>query len=91
MFAIRFHFAPCIFSVGVLTQKLAVLAEVEVFFASQECVHRDSCLLAFSFIILQVFILQNLPYFKFYGFTTHVNIIKMPWIQIEQESDNKNK
>ena len=27
--------------------------------------------------------------FKFYALIIHMNIIKMPWIQIEQESDYK--
>ena len=32
-----------------------------------------------------------MPYFnvKFYGFRTHKNIIKMPWIQIENNSTEK--
>ena len=43
----------------------------------------------FGFItILQVFILQKLPHFKFYGFRTHMNIIKMP-TQIELDNENR--
>ena len=52
------------------------------------------CHLPFSFTTfqlqltrsLQVFIQQICPTSKFYGFRTHMNIIKMPWIQIQNET-----